>query len=242
MVAVIAFHVSQYYFPLGYLGVDIFFVISGYVITPMLIDIFSKDRQSRSPAPDFQKIRSFYSKRFWRLAPALSVAVSGTCILVIFLCSPNDFGKVFKQGFATMFLLGNFGASRYAGNYFSPSPNPLLHTWSLSVEEQIYILFPLILSILMSKSHNFLGRFYFLFSALALGSLYMYLHPSLLSSSYLQIAGANSNYNFAFYSPINRFWEFLVGGICFLFFDRKDHKRSALGTIITIVICFYLFF
>jgi peptidoglycan/LPS O-acetylase OafA/YrhL len=77
---------------------------------------------------------------------AVTLAVSAVSI---FLLGPiGDHQRFAKQGIATLLLVGNVGASEYSGDYFSPNPNPLVHTWSLSVEEQIYIFLPLILMLI----------------------------------------------------------------------------------------------
>ena len=140
--AVVLFHAKESYFPLGYLGVDVFFVISGFVVTPLILGIFT-DR-SNGVGEHLSNLIYFYKRRFYRLAPALAAVLTISAVLVFFFGPIADHQRFARQGMATLLLVGNFGATRYSGDYFSPNPNPLVHTWSLSVEEQIYIFLPLI--------------------------------------------------------------------------------------------------
>ena len=151
VLAVVLFHADESYFPLGYLGVDFFFVISGFVVTPLILRIFDNQVNVVGGGGRLSKLRYFYKRRFYRLAPALGVSLTISAILIFLFGSVYDHQRFAKQGIATLLLLGNFGAYKYSGDYFSPTPNPLVHTWSLSVEEQIYILLPLILMLIL---HN----------------------------------------------------------------------------------------
>jgi peptidoglycan/LPS O-acetylase OafA/YrhL len=138
VIAVVLFHVNQNHFSLGYLGVDVFFVISGFVVTPLILRIFNnKPNQNLSN----YSLKDFYIGRFYRLAPALvsTILISG---FVIILLDPFANQQSFaRQAVSALLLVGNFAAYKYSGDYFSPISNPLVHTWSLSVEEQIYIFF-----------------------------------------------------------------------------------------------------
>jgi len=134
VIAVVAFHLSEKYFPYGYLGVDVFFVISGYVLTDQFIRIYQGNK-----IEIFTRLLIFFRMRFWRLAPALFVVLLVSTILIFLTVTPSNHTSFSLQGIATIFLVGNLGALKLNGDYFRPDPNPLLHTWSLSVEEQIYI-------------------------------------------------------------------------------------------------------
>ena len=151
VLAVVVFHANETLFPLGYLGVDIFFVISGFVVTPLILRIFSEYEGGESRSSN---IRLFYRRRFYRLAPALAVTLIFS-VVSIFLFAPISIHERFaRQGIATLLLIGNLGAYRYSGDYFSSNPNPLVHTWSLSVEEQIYIFLPILLILLLHNRRN----------------------------------------------------------------------------------------
>lgn len=128
VLAVIFFHAEESYFPNGYLGVDVFFVISGYVITLRLLAIFST-QSVKSKNQLFNDIKNFFLRRFWRLFPALIVILVATNVFLLFLAPFEDQDRIGKQGIATIFALGNLGAYKFSGDYFLPNPNPLVHTW-----------------------------------------------------------------------------------------------------------------
>jgi peptidoglycan/LPS O-acetylase OafA/YrhL len=140
VLSVIAFHAGL---PVraGFLGVDVFFVISGFVITAML-----QREWLRHGRISFAR---FYSRRFKRLAPALALMVSVTMVLTFALLSP--FGPqqtAAATAAGALFSVSNVVIAMTTGGYFDASAetNPLLNTWSLSVEEQFYLIFPIILS------------------------------------------------------------------------------------------------
>ena len=220
VLAVVLFHAKESYFPLGYLGVDVFFVISGFVVTPLILRIFT----GRVNEGRFSNLKSFYKRRFYRLAPALAVTLAISAISIFLLGPIGDHQRFARQGIATLLLVGNAGAYRYSGDYFSPNPNPLGHTWSLSVEEQIYIFLPLIL-ILILQNRKSLKKF----TAVVLGcisalSFVSFLFPAILQPLYSR-AGIALASQFSFYSPIDRIWQFTTGGLAFLLLDRY-HNRS----------------
>lgn len=129
---VLLFHFTST-FPLGYLGVDMFFVISGYVIALSVMHDFLHERFS---------FWIFLKKRVRRLWPAFALFFVVTAILTVLLISPNEGNQqsAIKLQLAAIFSLTNIVAPRIEGNYFgaTPSSNPYLHTWSLSAEEQIF--------------------------------------------------------------------------------------------------------
>lgn len=209
---VLLFHAKKELFPLGYLGVDIFFVISGFVITPLLI---SSLNYSSNDAKIHTKLMNFYKKRFFRLMPSL-IATVLFCSVLIFLLAPIvDQRKNFSQGLHGILFIGNLGAVINSGDYFSPNPNPFVHLWSLSVEFQIYLLLPILL-ILYTKIFGISKRAIFsFFSIVTLVSVFFTLNSVLLDSIYSKIWTHNFQY-FSFYSPITRFWQFSIGGLLFL--------------------------
>ena len=137
VIAVIINHFNKEILPNGYLGVDIFFVISGFVITSSLYQRPSKNFK------DF--ISGFYERRIKRLIPALSVFVLITSIgICLFNSEP---GSSLKTGLTSLFGLSNLYLLKNSTDYFALSSelNVFTHTWSLGVEEQFYILFPCLL-------------------------------------------------------------------------------------------------
>jgi peptidoglycan/LPS O-acetylase OafA/YrhL len=221
VIAVVLFHAEERYFPLGYLGVDVFFVISGFVVTPMILQIFSDQANKKKGC--LSNLRYFYKRRFYRLAPALAVtlAISATSI---FLLGPiSDHQRFARQGIATLLLLGNVGAYKYLGDYFSPNPNPLAHTWSLSVEEQIYIFLPLILILILRNRKSLKKITAFVLGVISVVSFVSFLFPAILQPLYSRAGNAIAS-QFSFYSPIDRVWQFTVGGLAYLLLDRYHNR------------------
>ena len=238
VIAVVLFHVNQNYFSLGYLGVDVFFVISGFVVTPLILRIFNeKPNQNRSN----YTLKKFYVGRFYRLAPALvsTILISGFVIILLDpFANQQDFAR---QAVSALLLVGNFAAYKYSGDYFSPSPNPLVHTWSLSVEEQIYVFLPFILFIFLHKRKKLWRSALFVFFAVTILSLVSFVFPTLLSPIYNRF-GIQSASQFSFYSPVDRVWQFTIGGLVYLLANKFDFKNSKflkvanLGLVLTLVL------
>src|SRR5258705_548325 len=136
VISVIINHLNNDFLPSGYLGVDIFFVISGYVITASLYE--TSDRNFS------EFFLGFYSRRVKRLVPALILCVLITSLLIcLFDKTPN---ASLKTGIASLFGISNLYLLKQATDYFGASAqlNVFTHTWSLGVEEQFYVLFPFI--------------------------------------------------------------------------------------------------
>ena len=136
VIAVIINHFNKEILPSGYLGVDIFFVISGFVITSSLAGRSNTNLDLR----DF--LTGFYARRIKRLVPALVLFVFVTSVLIC-LFNPNPDLSI-KTGVASLFGLSNLYLLKQSTNYFAASTalNVFTHTWSLGVEEQFYLIFP----------------------------------------------------------------------------------------------------
>ena len=199
---VLAFHMGLP-LPGGFMGVDIFFVISGFVISSLLMRQYSTYGQL--------DLKDFYRRRFWRLIPALSLLVTGVCAVSIFVQSPfGDQTATARTGVGAMLVSANWVIGRYIGDYFSPTAesNPLLNTWSLSVEEQFYILMPL----LVVAAYIALFRRYSLGSSALLVTTVL----SLLSLIFTLLASfgfltVDSDVTPLFYNTFARVWEFGAG-------------------------------
>jgi peptidoglycan/LPS O-acetylase OafA/YrhL len=241
VLAVVLFHADESSFRLGYLGVDVFFVISGFIVTPLILQIFT-DQENRGGR--LSNLRYFYKRRFYRLAPALAAALTISGVAIYLLGPTADHQRVAIQGIATLLFVGNVGAYRYSGDYFSPNPNPLVHTWSLSVEEQIYVLLPLVLMVCLHNRRRIKE-----FTTVVLGCIFIisfvsFVFPAILQPIY-SLAGIQLASQFSFYSPIDRIWQFTMGGLGHLLLNQyQSHNwriSKRINTIITIAIMVLLF-
>jgi peptidoglycan/LPS O-acetylase OafA/YrhL len=199
VVLVVLFHAGLP-IPGGFAGVDIFFVISGFVITEQL------QRLHRSGQFTFVR---FYARRMRRLLPAMLVMVAATVVVSVLLQSPLGAQQVtVKTAIGGLLMLGNGVILMTTGNYFDASAesNPLLHVWSLSVEEQFYLIFPaaIILGWQLGKRRAF--------TIIAVLTGASFLGGVVLTYSSLQFLGVDSG-EFAFYSSPTRAWEFGIGAL-----------------------------
>ena len=146
VVSVIIFHLDQTLFPNGYLGVDIFFVISGYVITKSILKGLNNNQFS---------FLNFYIKRIKRIFPVFLVVLLTTIIFAIFILLIADLNRFLESLISSLGLVSNF-YFWITGGYFSTNDQlkPLLHIWSLSVEEQFYLFFPIFLYLLLNLKNN----------------------------------------------------------------------------------------
>lgn len=194
---VIFFHAGFTVFAGGFVGVDIFFVISGYLITSLII----KERQE-----DNFSLRVFYERRARRLLPALFLVMLSSIPFAYILMWPNDLENFGQSLVATTIFSNNILLYLTSTNYWDISSEfkPLLHTWSLGVEEQYYIIFPLLIALLWSFG---LKKILYIFFFIGICSL-------LFSISLSNVAD-NQAANF-FLLP-SRFWQILIGACCAIF-------------------------
>jgi peptidoglycan/LPS O-acetylase OafA/YrhL len=240
VLAVVLFHTNEWNFPHGYLGVDVFFVISGFVVTPLILRIFTDKIHGKK----LYNLRHFYKRRFYRLAPALTATLVISAILIFLFGPVLDHQRFARQGVATLVLLGNVGAYRYSGDYFSPNPNPLVHTWSLSVEEQIYLILPLVLMLIINNRRSIQKTSVVVLGIVSAVSFVSFLDPVILEPLYSRV-GIKPTSEFSFYSPLDRIWQFTVGGLAFLSMDRYQERTRriprGLNLLMAITIILVLF-
>lgn len=205
---VVAYHAGLQ-LPGGFFGVDIFFVISGFVIATSL----SREYEQSGSI----KLGNFYFNRFKRLAPSLASVIFFVMAITPFLLTPLATKiSTATTGRAAIFSLSNFSLILSNSNYFSPNAqsNLLLHTWSLSVEEQIYLVFPVFLMLILQIQKKINTKFVFLLLA------------SISATSYfLFVFGAQQRPGFfGSYSPIVRVWAFLAGAM--LAINKVNYPRA----------------
>ena len=149
VISVIIFHLDQTLFPKGYLAVDLFFVISGYLITKSVIKSYYKNNFN---------FFEYYIKRIRRILPVLLIVLLTSLLVAIIILLTSDLKKFSESLISSLGFVSNF-YFWITGGYFSTSDQlkPLLHTWSLSVEEQFYLFFPFFIYIIfkISKKLNF---------------------------------------------------------------------------------------
>lgn len=212
-VALVVFeHLGMSSFKSGFLGVDIFFVISGYLITGIIASKLTEGNFS---------IGQFYYRRAKRLLPAAYATVFLTCIGAYFFLNAIELESLYHQVIGSVTYTTNFVLLNQVGYFDSAAASkPLLHMWSLAVEEQFYLLFPLILLALPPR--HWLTASAFLLVASILACLYLtHIHPSA-----------------AFYLLPTRAWELLIGSAGYLLTTRFNFRvpttlfTIALGLII----------
>jgi len=216
VVLVVLYH-SGVVFPGGFVGVDVFFVVSGYVIGAMLLRELKTTGRIR--------LRSFYVRRIRRLWPALAVVTVATLVAAALLFSPigDTQATTGRAASATAVLAGNAYFYLFSGGYFRPlaESNPLLHTWTLAVEEQFYLVFPALLGLAWLVLRRRPQQRPRALAAFALTSVALSLVisvclayrwiPNLPNVHFL--AAGDVGQRFAFYAPVARAWEFLAGAL-----------------------------
>ncbi len=139
VVLVLLFHAGLG-FQGGFIGVDVFFVISGYLITGLIL---------RQQEAGIFSLRTFWIRRIRRIVPAATVMAVGVLLAGSVLLLPEDYVEVAESVVAQQFILSNVYFWQSTGYFEGPADlQPMLHTWSLAVEEQFYLVFPLLLIVL----------------------------------------------------------------------------------------------
>lgn len=207
----------------GYVGVDVFFVISGYLITSILC---------HEAADGSYSLGNFYERRARRILPALFASVIASSIAALFLLFPNELQIFAKSAVSALSFSANFFFWLQAGYFEAPAESmPLLHTWSLAVEEQFYLLFPLILIPLLRRRPGF-----------ALPIVVVIAIASLALSQFLVASKPDT----AFYMLAPRAWELMTGaGLALVRIPAIASKRVrdlvASGALLSIVMVALLY-
>jgi len=188
VLAVVFNHAGITLFSGGYIGVDVFFVISGYLITSIILrEILTAD---------FSIIR-FYERRIRRILPALFITIAFTVAVSAIMYDAEKFKEFGKSVIATTLFASNINFWRESGYFDAPSQlKPLLHTWSLAVEEQFYIFFPMLMFLIYRFARKIAPALLFGITILSLA---------------LAIVTVPQDPSAAFYLAQLRAWELLVG-------------------------------
>lgn len=187
---VLIFHAWPDLLPGGFVGVDVFFVISGYLISGILFRQLQRTRRI-----DFA---DFYAKRIRRIIPNLLCVLLFTAAVGWFYLAPGEYRDLGRQIYSSTFFYQNFRLLKDLGDYFAAdaSVQPLLHLWSLAIEEQFYIVFPLLCALVWKLRAN----------VQALGGVVL-----LVTFGSLVACLLVEDQAFRFYFPLTRFWELGVG-------------------------------
>lgn len=213
---VVAAHSGVPWLAGGFVGVDVFFVLSGYLITGLLVqELHTKGTIS---------LTSFYARRLMRLMPALLLMIAATAVLARLLLSASQQAFQAVAAAAASLWASNIHFAFQIMDYFSPGSesNLFLHTWSLGVEEQFYIIWPLLLAIsvgpkipapIRGQIQTFLSLKLFL---------------TLITSFALGLYWLHANPTFAFYMMPARAWQFALGALVFVqFSDCEPNSKKA---------------
>ena len=200
---VLLFHSFPEFLPGGFFGVDVFFVISGYLISGIIF---------RGLIDGTFSYKNFYEKRIKRILPNLLLLIIFVSVMGYFFLLPSEYLNLGKHIYSSAGFFQNFRLLDEVG-YFTEDAlrKPLLHLWSLAIEEQFYIVFPIICSLIwrFSRSRTFIA-----------GAVFFITAGSLVACLLVQ------DRNFNFYFPLTRFWE-LGAGICLAFVECYGFFRTS---------------
>lgn len=219
---VIFFHAGVDVFAGGFVGVDIFFVISGFLITTIICSELNEKSFS---------ILSFYERRARRILPALFVVLAVTSVAAVTIMLPYELKNYGEVLLGTVFFVSNMVLWKQAGYFAGDAEmNPLLHTWSLGIEEQYYLFFPLVLLLIWRfRSH-------WVFSMLLIAAV---VSMGLAEWASTRVPSAN------FYLLPTRVWELIVGGLLALWLaNHKQPSRlwaEAISFLGLVLICVGIF-
>jgi peptidoglycan/LPS O-acetylase OafA/YrhL len=188
VIAVILFHINSSYLPGGFLGVDIFFIISGYLITNIII---------KKKIDNNFSLREFYFARAKRILPALLFVLIITYIICYLTFLPLDLKIASRNSFFINLFLGNFNYYYFHSDYFSikSSFDPYMHLWTLSLEEQFYLLYPILFIFFLNKNSQLVIKILFIVFIISI-SFYLF----------------SKNFHSIFYLLHGRIWQLLLGG------------------------------
>ncbi|WP_143691407.1 acyltransferase family protein, partial [Wohlfahrtiimonas larvae] len=223
VIAIMIFHFNKQWLPGAVAAVDVFFVISGYLMTAIIFRGLNNNSFS---------LRKYFSARIRRIIPALLVLTIILVILGYFFLGPISYRSLTKESIRSLLFISNFLYWRETG-YFDPGAMSkfLLHTWTLSVEWQFYIFYPLLLV--------------FLAKICSISTIKKIIITLAITFFLLTIYISNISPMTAYYLLPGRVWDMLIGGLAFLFpltITKRSHKYLLEGIgLILIVGSFFIF-
>jgi len=213
------YHLKFNHFDYGFLGVDIFFVISGFVISSMIYKEINITKNFN--------FYNFYLRRFKRIYPVLFFVLSISFIFIIFFQPLDLFLNNLKVYFLSLLGVSNFYYLFLKKDYFDTVfDDPFAHTWSLGVEEQFYVIFPI---------------FFFCILKYIKFSKKIYLIIILIITSVCLSNFFENNIKLIFYSPLFRFWEFLFGSLTFFITIKNKYKNNNFSILALISLILFIF-
>lgn len=221
--AVVIFHAFPNNLKGGFVGVDIFFVISGFLISSILYrNLFNAD------APGRVNIVDFYIRRVRRIFPALIATLITTLILGWFVLLPEEYKLLGKHTLGGATYINNFMLYKESGDYFNAASNakPLLHLWSLGVEEQFYLIFPILLWLVYKTNLNF---------------IFCLTIFTVVSFTLNKNGIKHNNQTASFYLPWCRFWELSSGAVLSYYINYHKEQIVQIKPVITHYISIIIF-
>ena len=215
VVSVLLFHLRISLFSGGFVGVDIFFVISGYLMTKIILAGFQNNSFS---------VLDFYIKRFKRIVPALLVLVLAVTIAGFFIYLPIQYKENENNAFSSLLFFSNIFYWKHSGYFDSAANNNVfLHTWSLSVEWQFYLIYPLVIALFLRFSCN----------KKILATIFI---AALLAFTFLSIWTTYRAPVASFFLLPTRTWELMIGGLAFMLSDKIKSNVLLILSYIAIVL------
>lgn len=217
--AVVIFHFRSDWMPGGFAGVDIFFVISGYLMTRVICEALKKDTFS---------IFKFYVARGVRIIPAMLLMIASVLLICFFLYPPIEYRELSIYSITALLFLSNIYFWKNT-SYFNPDidTNILVHTWSLSAEWQFYLIYPIILILLFKAlSERLVGY-----------TVYLLCTVGFLFNLWFSVNHPDG----AYYLLPSRIWEMLVGGAAFFFGSKiLEHEYIKIGAFVAMIASFFV--
>ena len=219
IIPVVLYHAGFPLFSGGYIGVDIFFVISGYLITTIILNKIKEGNFS---------IRKFYLRRARRILPALFSVIFISLPFAFFWMDSINYNNFNKTVLYSLFFISNFFFIFNHQNYFTDiaQNNPLLHTWSLSIEEQFYLIFPIFIIICFKLLKKYIQLIIILIA---------------VTSFFISIYVAEFHRSANFYFTLSRVWEIFFGVISAFLLEKKINFKNYINDFLALLGIVFIF-